>query len=76
MAVETDMETRPRPNWTPLAFAVAMVAGVWIGMGMDGEDARSALLGRGEGGRLAHILDRIEATYVALGALILNYVNA
>lgn len=64
MAVETDMETRPRPNWTPLAFAVAMVAGVWIGMGMDGEDARSALLGRGEGGRLGHILDRIEATYV------------
>lgn len=59
------MEPRTRPSWTPLAFSAVLVLGIWIGMGMESGDARSALLGRGgERGRLVHVLDRIEATYV------------
>lgn len=65
MAVEPPMEPRTRPSWTPLAFSAVLVLGIWIGMGMESGDARSALLGRGgERGRLVHVLDRIEATYV------------
>lgn len=65
MAVEPPMEPRTRPSWTPLAFSAVLVMGIWIGMGMESGDARSALLGRGgERGRLVHVLDRIEATYV------------
>lgn len=65
MAVEPHMEPKSRPAWTPLAFAMVLVAGIWIGMGMEGGDARVALLGGGaERGRLVHILDRIEQTYV------------
>ena len=65
MAVEPSMEPRTRPAWMPLAFSAVLVLGIWLGMGMEGGDARSTLLGRGsERGRLVHILDRIEATYV------------
>ena len=59
------MERQTRPSWTPLAFSAVLVLGIWIGMGMESGDARSALMGRGgERGRLVHVLDRIEATYV------------
>lgn len=65
MAVEPGMEPQPRPAWTPLAFSAVLVLGIWLGMGMEGGDARSALLGgTTERGRLVHILDRIEDTYV------------
>ncbi len=65
MAVEPSMEPRTRPSWTPLAFSAVLVLGIWMGMGMESGDARSALLGRGgERGRLVHVLDRIEETYV------------
>lgn len=65
MAVEPGMESQPRPAWTPLAFAAVLVLGIWLGMGMEGGDARSSLLGgKTERGRLVHILDRIEDTYV------------
>lgn len=65
MAVESQMEPRPRPAWTPLAFSAVLVLGIWLGMGMEGGDARSALMGdQSDRGRLVHILDRIEDTYV------------
>jgi carboxyl-terminal processing protease len=64
MNVEPPMEPKSRPSWMPLAFSAVLVVGIWLGMGMESGDARSSLLGGGERGRLVHILDRIEATYV------------
>lgn len=65
METSSPQTSRPKaaPSWQPLAFAIVLILGVWIGLLSGGESAgtfapgspRSALNG---------VLDRVEQTYV------------
>lgn len=62
---QTSENRKSPPAWQPMAYALVLVLGVLIGMQSGGLENQRALIGGDEGrGRLVHILDKIERTYV------------
>ena len=63
MVNESAPQRPPAPPWQPLAFALILILGVFIGMSQNtGNEAPYS--GSSERGRVVHILDRIERLYV------------
>lgn len=58
-------EPRTPPAYQPMMFAIVLVLGLLLGMQTGGFENQRVLMGSGETrGRLVHILDKIERTYV------------
>lgn len=51
------------PSWQPLAFAVVLILGVWIGL-LSGEDSTRTFAPGASRSALNGVLDRVEQTYV------------
>lgn len=59
----SENEKRPAPSWQPLAYAVVLIVGVYIGL-QTGGGASSGLNAVSPRGALNGVLDRVEQTYV------------
>ena len=63
MVNESAPQRPPAPPWQPLAFALILILGVFIGMSQNTSN-EAPYGGSSERGRVVHILDRIERLYV------------
>ena len=63
MVNESAPQLPPAPPWQPLAFALILILGVFIGMSQNTSN-EAPYGGSSERGRVVHILDRIERLYV------------
>ena len=63
MVNESAPPRSPAPPWQPLAFALVLILGVFIGMSQNTSN-EGPYGGSSERGRVVHILDRIERLYV------------